>query len=321
MRYELECGHCGYRCVFGEHELPRSVKCEVCGALLTVAVPVPIASDEPPLPPAPAPAPLPPPESPPEPVPAKPEPAPPSPDPPFAPFAPFAPGPFDLDGADPEERARRLAPPWPTVREGLNGARSVADLATVLYALSLSLLLVGAAVTSGERNALDGWVWCLAPAVVFPAFLHATCQGTCALTPRTHGGRLIVGSLCMQGCSIVALEGLSSNPARVFFVIAGCVALVVACGLWLAFLARIGQRLGDHALQLATWSYSSWFWAGCVVSVVLICFSVLVRTDVAVLAWAARAGAAVIGLLLIRGYSALLRTALLAIDRRAPVTR
>jgi hypothetical protein len=203
------------------------------------------------------------------------------------------------------------------VREGLNGARAIADLAAVLYAISLSLLLVGTAAAGGARDAPERWLGCLAPAIVLPAFLHAIFQGMCALAPRTHGGRLVVGGLCMQGCSLVVLGGLSSNPARVSFVVAGAVALVVAFGLWLAFLARLGRRLGDPELQLAARSYSSWFWGGCVVSVGLVYFSVLAVADVALLA---RAATGVIGLVLIRGYSRLLRTAIRAIGLRAPVT-
>jgi hypothetical protein len=180
-------------------------------------------------------------------------------------------------------------------------------------------LLISPAGTSGDQSALKIWVGCMGPAIVFPAFLHALGQLMCALPPRTPGRWLIGASLLMQGCSLVALKGLSSDPARGFFVLAGSVALVVAFVLWLAFLARLGQRLGDSELQLAALSYSSWFWAGCVGAVVLICFSASVRTDI--LVWAGRAGAGVIGLLLIRGYSLLLGTAIRVVERRAPVTR
>src|SRR5207249_2652232 len=90
-QYELECGHCGFLFTLEEAALARTVKCAVCGGMLTVAVAVPVAL--PPAPPPP-PAPVPPAPAPKRPVPL---PAPPEPEP-------------ETGDADREDRARHLRP-------------------------------------------------------------------------------------------------------------------------------------------------------------------------------------------------------------------
>src|SRR5262245_42346371 len=110
MQYELECGHCGYLFTL-EGPLPRSVKCQVCGAMLTLAVAAPVAPKEAP---KPDPPPPPPPPEIPE-LPAKVIPVAEAPS--FPSLLPDRPALADPAAA---LRARHLRMPWPRVYRAIN---------------------------------------------------------------------------------------------------------------------------------------------------------------------------------------------------------
>jgi hypothetical protein len=283
MQYELECGHCGYQFVL-EAALPRTTKCSVCGGVLAIVVPVPLA------PPAPAP-----------PLPAAPAPA--------------------LDNPAPEIRARLLAPPWPAVRFSLGCARHVTDFAATLLAVLTAVTLI-----VGPRVQPAAW-WVIGHlpsgstcALLLLAVLHTVYQWRCASAPRMCGRGFTNASLLTLPSTVGGFAlGWFPGWAGLFFQVFGAAAFAISFGYWLAFLGRLGRRLGDAALVEAAQSYRVWFPFGLVLLAVLLTgAAVAERAPSPPLVWFGRAGAGVLGFVLLRQYAALLRIAVSAIDRRAP---
>jgi hypothetical protein len=320
LKYELECGHCGSVFTLEEAAVTRQVRCPICGGGLTVAVPIPIVPVVPPagpFPPPPAPL-LPPVVPPPPPIPADvpPIPAPPVPAPSFPSFSPALP---DLSDLPPELRAMYLAPPWPSIRTALDRARLATYVSLSLFGLLLFADLVVAGFVGGnERLLFVKALMALALAQMFPLLIHIAVQIVCTAAPATHGGELPETSVWLLGLAMPAAAGLVLADMALLAVLVGGGMALLSFMLWLRFLGRIGQRLGDRALVAGAWSFSSWFWTGFAVGMFLVCASL--RGGVGDgWSWLGRAFAGGIGLRLLVGYAALLRTASLAVARRGPV--
>jgi hypothetical protein len=290
MRYELECGHCGYQFVVSVVELPRTMKCAVCGGVLALARPLSIAP------------------APPEPPPELPEEA----------ATADVPAPTS-DGPTPGVRALFLASPWHEVRFALSCARPATNFATALVVI-LTIAMVGVPLTQPA-----GW-WtieavptCLCWAFLLPAAAHVACQWRCLKVPRTHGQGLANSSLMMMAVVPFGVLGLAPGPA-VIFAIAGAVAAIIAFTFWLMFLTQLGEALGDDALTSKARSYRVRLPFELVLLVLLLAGAVLAaRIPSPALVWIDRAAAGALGLVVLRQYSSLLQTAVRAIDTRAPV--
>jgi hypothetical protein len=286
MQYELECGHCGYQFVLDVTELPRATKCAVCGGVLTLAVPVPVAPKPPPS------------AKPPPPVPAPPV----------------------VDEKEPDDRERRLAGSWPLVRAALNSARVATDFARAVFVLFLALAFVAAVIPKPERRDEDWQLVALVGyALAVPALVHALCQLQCAQAPRTHGGGLARASLLTLPCAGGSVMASLPGWGGVLFAVVGGTGLVVSLGFWFAFLTRLGARLDDDELKSAAQACREWLPLGLVLlAALLIGAAVAARAPSPPLVWFGRAGAGVLGFVLLRQYAALLRVATEAIDRHAP---
>lgn len=283
MRYELECGHCGYQFVLDAVVLPRTMKCDVCGGVLAIAVPVPVAP------------------------PVLPKPAPPV----------SVPVPPAVD-VPPRPRAKPLAEPWPSVRAAFGWGKVAVGFAAALLVAVVVANLVGPRPSSD-----DPWAAARLPAcaVLLPVLLHTACQIQCAGVPPAYGRGLanasvLVLPLAVGGCVL----GWGSDESRAVFAAVGAAGALFSLGLWLAFLARLGERLGDGTLTTAARAYSAWLAFGLVQAVTLLVAAYLAEgAGGAPLGRLGRAGAGVILLFLLWKYSAVLRAAVRAIDRRAPV--
>lgn len=316
MKYELECGHCGSSFVLEEGAVTRQVRCPICGGMLTVAVPIAIV---PPVAPAVAP---PPPSTPtpPEPEPPPPAPPPPAPDP-VPSFPAFAPARPDLYDLAPDLRARYLLMPWPDVRTGLNLARFGAYLAIPFYVLLVAMnLVVGPLARPGDELFLQNATFGLLLVQLLPALVHFVGQLSCLRVPASHGAQTLRTSIWLLCVSLVGLIGAFMPDLHIVASFGTAAMVLVSFGLWLAFLARLGQRLDDRPLMTAAWSYSSWFWVGLFVGLFLVVGSYYSKREGAVfLSWCLRGAAGAVGLLMLAAYASLLRTASLAVARRGPV--
>jgi hypothetical protein len=280
----------------------RSVACPVCGGVLTVAVPVVPPPAPPPPPPPPPPAPVRPP------APAKP---------------PTAPG--DLDDLHPEDRAWHLVPPWPIVRTALSSARVTATIAKWLIFLILGVAYIAAVTTQrnsrGDEEPVVGV--CAGVLLVLPALVHLANQFACVQVPRVYGGRLVRGCVVCLGFSFCGLLGLplTPMPAALLLGAVSVLGMVISCGLWVAFLARLGERLGDRALCAGMRSFTVWYWLGSVSIVTLFAGPYLAhgKSERGVLLWCCWAGAGATTAFLLHRYALMLGRAVRAIARRGPV--
>ena len=289
MQYELECGHCGYQFVLDAVTLPRTTKCAVCGGILTLAVPVALVRSPAPEPPAP----------------------------PKAPLSPLALiPPLDEESTD---RERPLAEPWALLRTWLNAARSAVEFARPVYALFLCLDLfccsLGPAVKGGS---IMWFLSMLGMVLLFPTILHIASQLVLMRTPLTHGGHLVRASMGFFAFALILGFSLAKHtPAGA--IILAVLFVLLAAEMWIEFLARLGQRLGDGALTSTARVYRVRFWFGSVLALAFLMGSFLAeRADSAPLVWIGRAAAGSIGLVLLEKYVGLLRLATRTVARRAP---
>lgn len=294
MTYELECGHCGYLFTL-EGPLSRSVKCTVCGGMLTVAVAVPKTADPPPTVPPPTPGPPPKPAA----RPAKPAPA-----------------------VDPAERASKLAEPWLTIRKGLNTARTATDFAFAPY---LCLLVVALGVSPflplNEQGGATRLLSLLAQAHLLPAAIHLTGQFSCIGVPPTHGARSVRVSLWLLGLGFFIVLGFAVTQGGRSGILVCAVLVLFSFGFWLAFLYRLGIGLGDSKLIDESQRYGGWFVAGLFILFMLFGFAEAAKLSGSPLfVWVGHGGAGVMGFFMLFWYSILLRTAVHAIDRHAPAS-
>lgn len=294
MPYDLECGHCGYQFVLDADPLPRTVRCTVCGGLLTLAVPRPLA-----LPPAP---PLP------EPPPAPPKPVPPRP----------------VPGADtpPKARAKSLTEPWAAVRRSLKFARVSV---VVAVALSVPPWLLSTFVTPFAPEAPFGqgervWVAWLIVALLVPIVCHLGAQFRCMTkVPESYGSAFAGTSCVLSVMGVLSSATLKLSDGGMIFGFVFFPLGFTALGLWFAFLVQLGEGLGDRALPKAARAYPAWLVFGLVlVGVLLVAAVGAGRTGNVPQVRNCRAGAGLIYLFLLWNYAGLLRTAVDAIDCRAP---
>jgi hypothetical protein len=287
MQYELECGHCGYQFVL-EAALPRTMTCAVCGGVLAIVVPVPLA---------------PPPVSP----------------------KPLAPARAPARDERPRSKPRppRFAEPWPAVCVWLGTARTATDLARILYAgflfLDMCLFSFVPEAKGAEHGAIVRLLAMLGTALLVPTILHIGSQVVIAQTPRTHGGNLARASL---GALVLApVVGLAVSKHTAEGAIALAVLFVlVAAGVWVEFLARLGQSLGDDALADAARTFRVWLPFGLVgLASFLTLALVAARASSPPLVWFGRAATGVLGFVMLSHYAAVLRLAVDAVARRAPV--
>ncbi len=323
--YELECGHCGSAFTLEAGAVARQVRCPVCGGSLTVAVPIPVVpvtpAAEPGAVPPPTPAaavrPLPaywtpaapPPESEPAPVPAPGFPA-------------LSPAPPDLSDLNPALRARYLRPPWPAVRNGLGWARLSAYVALPIYGCFLVVgLVVAPVVPAGGQELVARVLVGLTLIQVVPMLIHTIGQIECSSAPASYGGALAAKGAFLMGSAAPVMVGSLVPDLLPAVAVCGGVLLLLSFALWLRFLGRLGQRLGDRALVVDTWSFGSWLWIGSAAGLFLLGGAVMVTavSGIRGLGWLCRAGTGAIGLLLLAGYPGLLRTASVAVARRGPV--
>jgi hypothetical protein len=235
-------------------------------------------------------------------------------------FPSFTPARPDLHDLAPELRATHLLRPWPEVRVGLDLARAAAYFAIPLFLfVAVCDLFVARFVNPTDADNLQSLIAVLVFAQLFPLVLHVVGQLTCLRVPDSHGaGRVRVCAFLQAGAlgGAVGAAVISSYTLAVLSAAAG----FVSFGMWLAFLARLGQRFDDRPLMSAAWSYTSWFWAGLLVALTLAVVSYHgTRERDVYTAWGCRAACAVVLLLLMLSYAGLLRTASLAIARRGPV--
>lgn len=287
MTYQIECGHCRDVITLPEDAMGRSVPCPACGGMLAVVSPVPTI--------------------------------------------PAVPAPVELDfpslkrdtqllaDAKPDVRARYLNPPWPTVRRGLLLSMYALHVALILYVLFLVWQLLLPLVRLDQPfalvRAIERAVLLLVIAQLAPILFHAAGQLLCAHAPRSHGSRLIRASVALQVCSVLALMGY---PLVGAYALAASVSILfVSYGLWLMFLSRMARNLRDPLLARRAWSYASLFWSGLAVVAALAFGAVIARGGTVM--WLCDAAAAVIGLVLLVTYRALLKTALRGVARYAPV--
>jgi hypothetical protein len=216
-----------------------------------------------------------------------------------------------------------LAPPWPTVVTALDSAGRATGFAHGLFVLYLGLALVAVRIVpTTERRAEDDlWVEGVALVLLVPALIHLYCQWVCSRLPHSSGGGLAAGSLWMLVYAPLAFFGLVRDwhLAALLFAFCGAWAVVIALGLWLVFLVRLGVRLGDDELCAAARSFIVWYWFGFVLALVLLGASLageFARSGA--VAWLGKAGAGAVGVLLLRRYKVLLRVATSAVARRAP---
>lgn|GEM_PF-2610002 len=325
-QYELECGLCGYLFTLEESALTRLVKCSVCGGVLSVAIPVPITPESPVRPPPipfapkspilprpvpsvpPTPGPLAPPSKPSE------EPA-----PRFTPPVPDWPEPSELEL---EERALRLSPPWSSVRNGLQTARTAARLSLILAIPLVGLvLIVGSVADVPQRSTIRLLTWIVALGQLFPAAVHMSGQFACMKVPRQYGSRFASASLCLVWIAIVCLISFDAPYAATVAIVGSATAWLASCGFWFAFLARLGRQFGDYALEESV----RWFALACVVGGIVIanllfCAHLATYLGSTSVGGILRVGASLVGLWLLNRYAPLLRTASLAVARHAPVT-
>jgi hypothetical protein len=216
-----------------------------------------------------------------------------------------------------------LEAPWPVVRSGLGWAMSAAYLALPLYVLFLCVDLVARPVAqAGDRQMVVNALVVLALAQLLPILIHTVGQIICTAAPVAYGGQLAATSAWLLGLGAVGLTGLLLPDLKLYAAVGGGGMMLLSFTIWLRFLSRLGERLEDRSLIADAGAYSSWFWIGFVVGVVLLGGSALVLARGGVggeLGWFGRAGTGFIGLLLLIGYAVLLRTASLAVARRGPV--
>jgi hypothetical protein len=205
------------------------------------------------------------------------------------------------------------------VRTGISSARTLAEFVRGFYAL-FACLGVAAAVFALPEPQLSADQW-LGFGVVFMILvvIHAAGQWTGTQVPRTHGRGLAVASVSALVFLPLGFVGLASRPMEVGAVIVGVGAVGASFALWLAFLIRLGQSLGDSHLERWARAYTLWFGFGLVQSALLLGTAYLLAlVGFAPGAWVCRALAGVIGYLMLHRYVVLLRAAVMAIDRRAP---
>lgn len=290
MQYEVECGHCGFQFVLDVSEVPRTVKCAVCGGTLTLAVPVPIG----PLPAPPPPAlklwkPLPPAPAV---VPPAPEPAP--------------------------VRPRRLEHPWETLRQALHWARATTDFASALVALLAAVtFLIGPRVPPPLGSQVPtgiGW------ALLLLGVVHTVCQALCTRVPRNCGRPLANASLLILPSVGVGVLSWSPDRVGVISALMTGVGFTISFVFWLAFLAQLGRSLGDAALTEAARSYRVWVPFGLVLLLAFLTLALAAAVaPSSLLVWFVRAAGGVLAFVFFRQYAAVLRLAVSALERRAPV--
>src|SRR5262245_50470038 len=172
--YQIECGHCHEVVSLTEDTIGRCTPCPACGGVLAVVSPVPTI--------------------------------------------PVAPEVFDfpalkrdtqpLADLTPDERARYLNAPWPTVRRGLFVSFCAIHIAAPIYFLFLFAQLVVAPLSSKDIKPLvSRVVVVLVVAQLAPILFHAVGQLFCVLAPRAHGSRLVRASVVLQVCSALVLTG------------------------------------------------------------------------------------------------------------------
>jgi hypothetical protein len=288
MQYEVECGHCGFQFVLDVSEVPRTVKCAVCGGTLTLAVPVPIG---PPAPPPPAPKPR----------------------------APLPPPALALPPAEPAPvRPRRLEHPWETLRQALHWARATTNFASVLVILlTVVTLLVGPRVAPAPLGSQvpTGIGW----ALLLLAVVHTACQALCTRAPRNYGRPLANASLLVLPSVGVGVLSWSPDRIGVIAALMTGVGFTISFGFWLAFLAQLGRSLGDDALARAARSYRVWLPFGLVLLLTFLTLAlVAAQTPRPPLVWFGRTAASVLAIVLFRQYAAVLRLAVNALEHRAP---
>jgi hypothetical protein len=310
MQYELECGHCGYQFVLEVAVLPRTTKCAVCGGVLAIVVPVPLApprAPPPPIPPRPA---LLPPALTPV-VDEAPKPAPRPPVPPPAPADADTPGDWV-----------RLAEPWRSVCFGLWLAHNGTAVAGALWAMAIC---VGAFIAllepRGERAPLENLLWILLAVHLIPAALQLAGQLRCQAVSESYGRRLVTTScvLSLLSCVLPCCLASAGGPALTAVVF---VALnLVAFGFWLAFLKRLGRRLRADALMSAFDDFGMRFGFGVMALVAFLATAYRTAHVGSGLLWLSLTGAVVIGFFLLWQYSVLLRVATRAVVLRGtPLT-
>lgn len=186
--------------------------------------------------------------------------------------------------------------------------------------MGLDLFLIPFAAPRGE-NAVMQMLSFVGPVMMLPAAVHIVSHVGCVAVPRSHGGDVARLSAALLGFSAIAGVCILSYRGEIV-VIVGCLAFAVTSfGVWLVFLGRLGEQLGDEDLVGAARTYTLWFWVGLSQAAVLLCGAYVAdRVGAGPLVWFGRAGAGVIGFLLLRHYGSLLRTAVRAIDHRAPGT-
>jgi hypothetical protein len=285
MTYQIECGHCREVIALPDEAIGRSVPCPACGGMLAVVSPVPT-------------------------IPAVPA-------PPELDFPALKRDTQLLADAKPEVRARYLNPPWPTVRRGLFVSLYALHIAMILYVPFLigELVLVRLDPPGVAGPVVRRAVLLLVVAQLAPILFHAAGQLLCAHVPRSHGSRLVRASVALQVCGALVLVGYPL--VGVYAVVASVLILLVSYGAWLTFLARLGRNLSDPRLARHAWSYSSLFWSGLAVVAALGVGAFIARGGTVM--WLCDAAAAVIGLVLLSAYHALLRTALRGVARYGPV--
>lgn len=294
-QYELECGHCGYLFTIEGDTRTRSVKCPVCGGVLTVAIAIPVVPETPPAPPPPTPV-----------------------------FAPLPPPTFsrkrDLESLPPHRRAEYLSEPWWDTYRALKQATLATDIArycSVLY-LCFALFMIMLLPPAEQRE-----IWkchaCVAILFILPIAIHALQQLSCALALPMQVSQFAIASLVVLGLASLPLVWFVSTQ-QVFAMAVCGVLLLMSFGFWLWFLRRLGQNLGDdnlvHYMEVLTWQFAARF----VLALALgIGGFLAMREGVALASWVCQSTVGVIVLLILWEYSRLLRGVAMAIARRGPL--
>jgi hypothetical protein len=223
---------------------------------------------------------------------------------------------------DPRYRKLYLAAPWPRVIRGLILAR-LATVITIMFTVGW-LLSVGILIIATQSELLTLWrrlVQAFSIVHLLPLLLHLIGQGMAANTPQKYGGIVAAGSCQWAGVGTVAFVVLLVVGYPVLGVVTLTAMLVFAFGIWITFLATLGRRLDDSQLLTHASRYRSWYVVWMVISFIVTCAAIISLSGDRFLYWPYQFVGGIISLVLGCLYWRLLRTAILAIQRSAPISR
>jgi hypothetical protein len=313
MKYRVVCPHCSATIEVLEDKLGQFTKCDQCQKPMRLPTPPPAAIVEPP--------------------------------------TPTVPSAFDFSAATPKddtaleppsdepgsahERAALLSPPWPNVYSALRLARLTTFAFFVVYLCSVILQILPPGVV--EANLDEVMVGRLLSGILEAGLLlvHLVAQYQCASTPEEYGGR--VARVSVQRGLVAVVTAVASISTAivlfltpvvvfrsgwiiallVFFRLATPVLVLYSFLRWLVFLELLGRKLGYQSLVIYSEAFGRWFWTAFWCQMVVLFLEANTMLIHFSPCFALVSGG--VGLFVLWNYTSLLRTAITAVAKRAPI--